>query len=1417
MNSKGRLIWFNRLPTDVRLTDIYPRKQVGNPANDIATVLDLSYVPTQRGAFNYSMDREHTLTPTRNWGGVMKPLSVSAINLLKENINFIEVWMRVDRAHINDTMYIDLGAINEAVVNDGRSGIHGEDLYLGTTAPGILLDGEDVGLDMLPDAVEVANHQDLVALYKSSEPSLAYDPSGDDYSFDNTKVNTDPHAFDRINGTEGNANGPTGRYPDTEDINHNGNLDQANSYFEYKLSLDTVALRNPQIVGGGGINPNNGAPVLWYQFRIPIGDYKTKVGSPTPENIEFVRCYFRNAADSVHVRIADFNLVGNQWQKQQAVTGDSLFDVSVVGVEQNPAYNSPPGVIGERDKTQTDYVVRANEQSLDVILKGVPPGQSRQAVKFYTYKALDLFDYRTMKMFVHGDPGFRYIDTANYDARMFFRFGLDSLNYYEYSEPIHQGWDPYNEVVIHFADITSIKQVRDSANVLSKPKPVPFGPPGSYYRVLGNPSLTNIVYLSIGVENQLGKGAPRPLYGEVWFDELRLIDVDNTPGVAWRMDTQLKLADLGSVAFNYSRVDPYFHTLEARFGSRALTANWGLSANLALDKFFPEDWAGTTIPLSYSHSVSTISPKYLSNSDIDVNAAASDLRELVQKNGGSAAQAQASYDSLVNVSQSRRTSDTYAAPGFHISLPSQAWYIRDTFNKLNFGFNYTKSTDQNPSVVYSLSWAWTAHISYAVSLPPDYFVMPFKNLFDGVWFLDEYKNLKIFFPVASFNWALSANRSRANSLQRVDGATEIVSRQFTMSRSMGFSWKLTEGGILNLSGDYSLAVESSLLGFELDQFGGQRPFSNILSSIFLSDHLINFGDDTRYAQHNGLNTKPNIPNIFNIKKFFDVSGGYTVDYNWQNTLSGGDLGKSAGWSNNINLQMNLKLKQLFDPLFDEKPAGAAPSLSPSPLPRGRRGSEEPGTAGRDTAAVADTAAKPKLAGVDKTISQLKNLAKMFLKIPLLDYDNINVTFTQSNQVQNSGVVGSTGFVNFWGRVPFFQDPDPKYGPSRLYQLGLISDPDGKLTNFGPRPYFPFFGWDVEPGPRAMVDGGAIVNSFRQTNRLAFKTTRDLWEGARIDLNWNVGWSYSRTQNLSTDSLQSIPTLVNQTVTGSVDRSFLTFPDVLFLGMFKTSLKEVSKQYAALKSADTTGGANDEKNLTTAFEKGFEALPFLKKIFGQYYPRVNWSFRWDGLEKLPLFTGFVSRLSLDHSYNSNFSRQFENTPGGDGERTDGERVAYGFAPLVGANFTFKELLKGSFGANLRYNTSTSYDLSVSSRNIVETLTQEIAFTASYSRKGFEIPFFGLSLSNDVDVSLTYSISKNSRNTYDVSQLDVNVTGVPLEGSTRTQIEPRIKYVLSQRVTASVYYRYTRVEPDFAGSRIPGTTENEAGLDIHIAIQ
>ena len=1395
MFSKGRMIWFNRLPTDLLLTDIYPDKKVAT-ANNQATVLDFHYLPMARGQFNYSRNLATTLTPNRNWASVMKPLSVSAVNLLKENVNFIELWMQVDRAPRGGKMIIDLGSISEDVIPNRA--LNSEDLVISQNPNGVLQEGEDIGLDMLSDAQEVARY-----------PDLGGDPSGDNYFFSNTTVGTPQEDFSRINGTEANKDGPGGRIPDTEDINANGVVDLANSFFQYELSLDTVRAENPAIVGGGdprGVKPH------FYQFRIPIRDFARTVGSPTFENIEFIRVSFLNT-DTTTVRIADFNLVGNQWQKEARDQNDTTFAVTVVGIEENPYYKSPPGVQREMDKTQPDQNVQANEQSLVLLLKGLKDGESRQAVKFYTYRALDLFNYRTMKMFVHGDDNLRYIDPTNYDSEVYFRFGLDSLNFYEYRAPVRPGWDPLNDIVIQFSALTAIKQGRTSDTTLSPPLPVAGGPPGATYRVLGRPSLTQIVYLAIGVSNPLGKGTTNPLEGDIWFDELRLISADNTPGWAYAFDSQLKLADFGSVSFNYSRVDPAFHSLEQRFGSRQLSTNWALNTSLQLEKLLPDSWAGSSIPVSYSHTEGDQKPKYLPNSDIDVNQAAVQQREAALKQGRTEAEAQASADSIVTTSQSRRVSDTYAAPAFRIALPSNAWYIRDTFNKLSFGFNYTRSTERSPAVVSGIAWSWSARIAYAVTLPPDYYIMPFKNIFDGLWFLDEYKHMKIFFPPTGFSWSMSASRSRNTSLQRAQGAQEIVSRQFSASRALGFGWKLTEGGVMNLSGDYGVSVESSLLKFELDDSGQQRSWSQIASDIFGGERLIDFGEVTRYSQRNAFNSKPNILNIFNIKKYMDLSASYNVDYGWSNSLTRGDLGKSAGFTNSISLQMNLKLKQLFDPLWDTRPAVAAPGAPPSP--RGRRGAESAPLPGDTSATVKDsTAGGQKPAGVDKAMMQLGNLTRVLIKVPFLEFDNVNVTFSETNSAQNSGIVGGTGFLNFWGTIPFSQGSLPENGPSRLYQLGLISDPSGRLTNFGPRPGFPFFGWDVEPGVRA--PGGVLINTYRQTNRFSIKTSRDLWEGARLDLNWNVGWAYTRTQNVKTDSVVGVPTIVNQTVTGSVDRSFLTFPDVLFLGVFKTGLKEVSKKYADLKSnGDST--MSDEEKLSKAFEEGFEALPFIRKFFGPYYPRINWSLRWDGLERIPLFASFTSRLSLDHSYNSNYTRQWENLPGGGGERTDGQRVAYGFAPLVGLNFTFKELLKGSFGANLRYNSNTSYDLATSSRNIVETLAQEISFTASYARKGFEIPFFGLSLSNDIDISASYSVTKNSRKTYDVSQLDVNVEGIPLEGTTRTVLEPRIKYVLSARVTASVYYRFTKIAPDDSGSRIPGTTTNEAGLDIHIAIQ
>src|SRR5262249_25872610 len=126
--------------------------------------------------------------------------------------------------------------------------------------------------------------------------------------------------------------------------------------------------------------------------------------------------------------------------------------------------------------------------------------------------------------------------------------------------------------------------------------------------------------------------------------------------------------------------------------------------------------------------------------------------------------------------------------------------------------------------------------------------------------------------------------------------------------------------------------------------------------------------------------------------------------------------------------------------------------------------------------------------------------------------------------------------------------------------------------------------------------------------------------------------------------------------GSVERSFLTIPPVFLFKSLNSSLEDVGKKYDNLLAQ----GHPQAEALSEAFEKGLEALPFLNKVFGQYVPRPNWSVRWDGIEKFINFGGVIDRMSFEHAYSSSFRRDFRGDIYG-GERTDVERVQYGFAP------------------------------------------------------------------------------------------------------------------------------------------------------------
>ena len=208
--------------------------------------------------------------------------------------------------------------------------------------------------------------------------------------------------------------------------------------------------------------------------------------------------------------------------------------------------------------------------------------------------------------------------------------------------------------------------------------------------------MDRIQFISIGIKNPADTAAsiPSVLNGEVWVDELRLLDVDNTPGWAYKVDVNVKLADIGTIAFSLSERNPYFHGLEDQFGTLNTTKAWSLSTSFAFEKLLPETWNGSVINFSYTHVESINNPLYLPGTDILVEKEA----ELVASNPTKLFK---NADDVRNQSEDLSISDSYSLPTLKLNIPSTSWLITETVDKMTFGYNYTTSYQRNPSTEFA--------------------------------------------------------------------------------------------------------------------------------------------------------------------------------------------------------------------------------------------------------------------------------------------------------------------------------------------------------------------------------------------------------------------------------------------------------------------------------------------------------------------------------------------------------------------------------------------------------------------------------------------------------------------------------------------------------------------------------------------
>lgn len=131
--------------------------------------------------------------------------------------------------------------------------------------------------------------------------------------------------------------------------------------------------------------------------------------------------------------------------------------------------------------------------------------------------------------------------------------------------------------------------------------------PNNRVTIMGNPTLGEIKTMIIGVRNKSGE----PKSGEVWVNEFRLKEYDNSGGCTAQGNLNVQLSDLGTVNAQGRYTSQGFGGLEDGVSSRATDdySSYTVTTSLELGKFFPEK-AKVTAPLYYSISKEQSKPKY---------------------------------------------------------------------------------------------------------------------------------------------------------------------------------------------------------------------------------------------------------------------------------------------------------------------------------------------------------------------------------------------------------------------------------------------------------------------------------------------------------------------------------------------------------------------------------------------------------------------------------------------------------------------------------------------------------------------------------------------------------------------------------------------------------------------------------------
>ena len=820
---------------------------------------------------------------------------------------------------------------------------------------------QDVGFNGLNDEEEQKwqSYQDfLTEIQGKVSPavwdSIWADPAGDNYHYfrgsDYDRMQAPIlRRYKYINNPQGNSPDSDSRTesydtsykstPDVEDINQDYTLNEYEKYFQYRVSIrpeDLEVGKNYIVDKRTTTRPlrnGNKETVDWYQFRIPLTEYEKKVGSINDlTSVRFMRMFMTGFKHPIVLRFATLDLVRGTWRVYQQNLDNSAntsgrLTVSAVNIEENndkmPVnYILPPGIKRGQDPTQPQ-LVENNEQALALTVNTLGSGEAKAV---YKNTSLDLRQYKRMQMFVHANS-FEQNTTNLEDGQLsvFVRLGSDyKSNYYEYEVPLkltpHSNqysrysaeaawavWPKDNMLDIPLTLFTGLKKERNKAKALGQASynraysAYDSDKPKNRITVMGNPTLGDVKTLVIGVRNNSGQEKS----GEVWVNELRLKEFNNSGGWAAQGNFNVQLSDLGSFNAQGRYTSSGFGGLEEGVAERSTDdqTNYTVTANIDLGKFFP-DKAKVSAPLYYSVTKEKTSPKY---NPLDTDMELEDALD--------AAGSRQERDSIESIAVTKVTQTNFSLSNVRVGIQNKRHPM--PYDPANFSFSYSHSHSYTTgeTTVYEREDNWRGALNY--SWTPVYKPYePFKKIKSKSKWLDLPKKFGLNWLPQNVGFNTEITRNYYELQERDMESTEnqklplTFSSQFLWNREFNLRWDLTKNLHMNFQSATNAEIEEPYVPVNKDLYPDQ--YAAWKDSVWTS--IKHLGTPLNYNQSFQASYKLPI-NLLPVFDWITSDASYNATYNWvrgTDLEDGTSLGNTIANNRQININGQFNLEKLYN-------------------------------------------------------------------------------------------------------------------------------------------------------------------------------------------------------------------------------------------------------------------------------------------------------------------------------------------------------------------------------------------------------------------------------------------------------------------------------------------------------------------------